>query len=139
MDQLHQQILALEQKVDRVYQVVEHLSRQVSEYYSSQNPSTVLTAGAVTAAGTPQVEVGSVSAESHQIGGIEGFLEHKDVLLDTNEIVSPPNQTQIQPVSLDIQVRRLNTQLTAAYNRIAALEEQLLARRAAGTANTFSS
>jgi hypothetical protein len=32
-------------------------------------------------------------------------------------------------ITADLQVQRLTAQLTAAYNRIAALEEQLLAQR----------
>jgi len=32
-------------------------------------------------------------------------------------------------ISTELQIQRLTAQLTAAYNRIAALEEQLLARR----------
>jgi hypothetical protein len=34
-----------------------------------------------------------------------------------------------QPVSADLQIRRLTAQLTAAYHRIAALEEQIMAQR----------
>lgn len=127
MDQLHQQILALEHKVDRIYQVVEDLSQRLGPSHGSQNASISAVAGVAGAAGHPDLDV---PPEAYQVAGLDGFMEHKDVLLDTTEIVSPTNQTQTQPVSLDIQVRRLNAQLAAAYNRIAALEEQLLARRA---------
>lgn len=133
MDQLHQQILALEQKLDRVYQVVENLNRQLGTSYGDRDASISAAPSAAVPAGHPQDS--EAQLEAYQAGGLDGFLEHKDVLLDTNEIVSPPNQTQTQPVSLDIQVRRLNAQLTAAYNRIAALEEQLLAHRTIDTAN----
>ena len=56
-------------------------------------------------------------------------MEHKDILLDGNGGESNANQKGEQELSPDIQIRRLTAQLTAAYNRIAALEEQLLACR----------
>ena len=37
--------------------------------------------------------------------------------------------TDERSLSPDLQIRRLTAQVTAAYNRIAALEEQLLAQR----------
>ena len=133
MDQLHQQILALEQKLDRIHQIVEKLDRQIGTSQGSRDASIPTAPGAAASAG--HLQASEAPFEAYQAGGLDGFLEHKDVLLDTTEIVSPPNQTQVQPVSLDIQVRRLNAQLTAAYNRIAALEEQLLAHRAIDAAN----
>lgn len=56
-------------------------------------------------------------------------MEHKDILLDGNDGESNAGQKGEQALSPDIQIRRLTAQLTAAYNRIAALEEQLLACR----------
>jgi hypothetical protein len=56
-------------------------------------------------------------------------MEHKDVLLDGNSDFTNSHQNSEKTISADIQVQRLTAQLTAAYNRIAALEEQLLARR----------
>ncbi len=137
MDQLHEQILVLERKVDLVYQIVENLSRQVSEHYGNQNASTAFAPDVAAAPRNPESDTDDAGllAKDHPANGLAGFMEHKDVLLDTSEVVSPANQTQTQPVSPDIQIRRLNTQLTAAYNRIAALEEQLLARRVVKTSS----
>jgi hypothetical protein len=56
-------------------------------------------------------------------------MEHKDVLIDSRSELSNFHQNSENTLSADIQVQRLTAQLTAAYNRIAALEEQLLARR----------
>jgi hypothetical protein len=56
-------------------------------------------------------------------------MEHKDVLIDGTSEMSNSHQNGEKALSADIQVQRLTAQLTAAYNRIAALEEQLLARR----------
>lgn len=57
--------------------------------------------------------------EDHRVS-----LHHKDVLEDDDSF--GVDNTVNGSVSADMQVRRLMAQLTAAYNRIAALEEQLL-------------
>jgi hypothetical protein len=58
----------------------------------------------------------------------EPLFEHKDILLEGEHVDS---HLPIAPkvISPEVQIQRLTAQLTAAYNRIAALEEQLLARR----------
>jgi|GEM_PF-2744256 hypothetical protein len=53
-----------------------------------------------------------------------GDLHHKDVLEDDDSFGL--ERTTNSAVPAEMQVRRLMAQLTAAYNRIAALEEQLL-------------
>ena len=55
-------------------------------------------------------------------------MEHKDVLADGNGLDTHVKSSEKQ-LTPEIQVQRLTAQLTAAYNRIAALEEQLLAQR----------
>jgi len=52
-------------------------------------------------------------------------LHHKDVLEDDDSF-GLDKSPQSAAVPAEMQVRRLMAQLTAAYNRIAALEEQLL-------------
>jgi hypothetical protein len=60
---------------------------------------------------------------------INAVLEHKDILMDG--IVYPEINYQVRDrqITPEIQIQRLTTQLTAAYHRIAALEEQLLRQR----------
>lgn len=55
-------------------------------------------------------------------------LLHRDILSDDNSLedMISGEQPEITP---DIQIQRLTAQLTAAYNRIASLEEQLVAQR----------
>ncbi|NES66594.1 MAG: hypothetical protein F6K24_15710, partial [Okeania sp. SIO2D1] len=55
-------------------------------------------------------------------------LEHKDVLVD-DDYMNQGSQNMDGELTSEIQIQRLTAQLTAAYNRIAALEEQLLSRR----------
>ena len=53
---------------------------------------------------------------------------HKDILMDS-VYVDPETSGDDTVLSAEVQIQRLTAQLTAAYNRIAALEEQLLATR----------
>ncbi|MEO0867664.1 MAG: hypothetical protein AAFY17_04280, partial [Cyanobacteria bacterium J06642_11] len=62
------------------------------------------------------------------LNGLEEALDHKDILNDEPHF-GLDQLTGNQSLSPEIQVQRLTAQLTAAYNRIAALEEQLLAYR----------
>jgi hypothetical protein len=50
-------------------------------------------------------------------------------IVSSNTPVDNRQQIREQDLSPQIQIQRLTAQLTAAYNRIAALEEQLLAKR----------
>ncbi len=59
---------------------------------------------------------------------LEEFNNHKDILIDADgsELFATKSDRVLSP---ELQIQRLTAQLTAAYNRIAALEEQLLSRR----------
>ena len=71
----------------------------------------------------------SVSQLSPEEARMEDLFLHKDILPD--EVINSPwlGDGRPAPLSCDQQVYRLTAQLTAAYHRIAVLEEQLLARR----------
>ena len=56
-------------------------------------------------------------------------MSHKDVLEDVDDSALPANSDGQVILPPEMQVQRLTAQLTAAYSRIAALEEQLLSRR----------
>ncbi|MEP0935062.1 hypothetical protein [Leptolyngbya sp. FACHB-8] len=76
------------------------------------------------------VQDGMVGYQSlrHQ-SALESEFDHKDILADVDLVDSETHSGDHQTLSPDLQIQRLTAQLTAAYNRIAALEEQLLARR----------
>jgi hypothetical protein len=123
MDAVQKQVIALSHKVDALYQIIEQLSGKVSESLSEIRQ-------------TPRQETGySPSAANvrphayHSPSLLDSVMEHKDVLSDGNTEFTNSHQNSENVLSADIQVQRLTAQLTAAYNRIAALEEQLLARR----------
>jgi len=122
MDRLENHIITLEQKIDRLYAVVEHLTNRLDE--SLQMPQS--TSNYSDHAAVP--DSSEEKLDSHH-RGFSAMMGHKDVLLDDDVNTSRTTASDGEEVSAEIQIRRLNTQLTAAYNRIAALEEQLLAQR----------
>ncbi|MEC4819627.1 MAG: hypothetical protein SAK29_41110 [Scytonema sp. PMC 1069.18] len=123
MEPLQKQVLTLSQKLDALYQVIEQLDGKVSQALSecyvvkTQEPR--------------ENELGHSDTGRYQLKGHISFnseLEHKDVIADGMypEMNLQGGDKQITP---EIQIQRLTAQLTAAYNRIAALEEQLLLKR----------
>jgi chaperonin cofactor prefoldin len=120
MDPLREQISTLTLRVDSLCQLVEQLSERTSDifqYMATDHP-------------TQKVEKPSYSHyQGHSSrSGTEISLEHKDVLMDSDYSTSD-QQMGDRTLSPEVQIQRLTAQLTAAYNRIAALEEQLLAQR----------
>jgi hypothetical protein len=122
MDTLQIQVSELREKIDCLHQLIEEIGTQVK---GLTNQSAV------------RVEQESYSLPSfassankngRQVNDSEYQLTHKDVLVDDNSSTSSTNSSS-DNLAPDTQIRRLTAQLTAAYNRIAALEEQLLTYR----------
>ncbi|MGG6293430.1 hypothetical protein ACQ4M4_03315 [Leptolyngbya sp. AN02str] len=61
---------------------------------------------------------------------LDADMEHKDILSDA-DFLDTDSHSGEHSLSPELQIQRLTAQLTAAYNRIAALEEQLLSKRIA--------
>ena len=122
MEPLQKQVNILSNKVDALYQVVDQLSGKMSDALSECRLTPV--------PGTKDsLGINANGRNSNQSNGVaKPMMEHKDVLVDGNELDSHI-QTGEKELAPEIQIQRLTAQLTAAYNRIAALEEQLLARR----------
>lgn len=123
MDAVQKQVIVLTHKIDTLYQIIEQLSSKVSESLTEirqmPRPETSYSSSAT-----------SLRPQAYQSPSLlDAVMEHKDVLTDTNTEMASSQQNSEKSLSADIQVQRLTAQLTAAYNRIAALEEQLLARR----------
>ncbi len=122
MDTLQVQISELRDKIERLYQLIEQISNQIKEL-SSQRVRHSEQESYSLPNFTPKT--------SHFIvheGESEYQLTHKDILVDDNSSTSSTNSSS-DNLAPDTQIRRLTAQLTAAYNRIAALEEQLLTYR----------
>jgi phage shock protein A len=122
MDLLQDQVAVLNVKVDALHQTVEHLKSQLTEILTE-----VKVAAASKDGSQPQTGVSSVRYSYHS-RTFEGNLEHKDVLSDF-AYPEADLQNGDRRLAPEVQIQRLTAQLTAAYNRIAALEEQLLANR----------
>ncbi|XLQ11314.1 MAG: hypothetical protein KPI85_07375 [cyanobacterium endosymbiont of Epithemia adnata isolate EadnSB Bon19] len=130
MDELQQQINELNYKFNQLHQMVEQVSQQISILKKPSEVSTNINQKSFDCVShlipSPNPEL-SISNKPLKLG-----MKHKDILSDDRDkqsVVSPEGEIIL---SRDLQVRRLTAQLTAAYNRIAALEEQLLAYRRSG-------
>jgi hypothetical protein len=121
MDTLQEQVNILTTKVDALFQAIEQLSAKLSDVMLQCKFGTEH---------IYRLETGvNVGYRTHQgYSPLDAAMEHKDVLVDNT---SPDSMAQSgdRQLSPEIQIQRLTAQLTAAYNRIAALEEQLLAQR----------
>ena len=122
MDTLQTQISDLRTKIDSLYELIEQINEQVKVLNSQQpqNRSSESYSLPNFAASSPSL--------TERDGDREYQLTHKDILVDDNSSTNTASSGG-ENFSPDTQIRRLTAQLTAAYNRIAALEEQLLSYR----------
>ena len=122
MNSLQEQVTVLTDKVNSLHHTIERINVQVSEILSAAKQERE----------NPQFGVSPPSKFAYSRRELDkalnGELEHKDVLID-NDYLDLEKQGAERDLSPEIQIQRLTAQLTAAYNRIAALEEQLLAQR----------
>ncbi|MBE9040226.1 hypothetical protein IQ235_05395 [Oscillatoriales cyanobacterium LEGE 11467] len=116
------QITALNHRIDRLSETIERLSLQISGLLTQRETDT--------RSDSEPSGFGNYGNRPHasEMSLLGSLMEHKDVLLDGNSM-DLSNQNGEKQLSPEIQIQRLTAQLTAAYNRIAALEEQLLSRR----------
>lgn len=122
MESLRNQIVAVNNKVDALYQMVEQLSSQMTDVLSETRRTTDSGVDSLT------WKTGDMPYSYKSINRVDTALAHKDVLADTS-FIDAGSSNREKELSPEVQIQRLTAQLTAAYNRIAALEEQLLAQR----------
>ncbi|MCL1471038.1 hypothetical protein [Argonema antarcticum] len=121
MESIRNQVVAVNNKVDALYQMVEQLTSQISEVVSETRRTT----GSSTDSSAWKL---SDARYPYKGSRMDSAMAHKDVLAD-NSYVDTGSHNREKELAPEIQIQRLTAQLTAAYNRIAALEEQLLAQR----------
>ncbi len=124
MDKLQEQIVDIDRKVEKLYQTVERLGSQITAVLLEQQQDNESVKKQLADISQTREYVKTVS------GSLNSVMEHKDVLMDSGDWGRNSESSGEKQLSCDIQLRRVTAQLTAAYNRIAALEEQLLASRA---------
>ncbi|NJK65429.1 MAG: hypothetical protein HC789_00875 [Microcoleus sp. CSU_2_2] len=122
MEALRQQVTALSQQVDALYKLIENLNEKLLE---SAKETKLAQQQRSDRSGMGETDRTSLY---QSYSSLDGMLGHKDILLD-DSYFDKNSQNLEKELTADIQVQRLTAQLTAAYNRIAALEEQLLAKR----------
>lgn len=122
MNSLEKQVKDLSTKVDALHQAIEQLSHGIIESLPT-NPRSPLENDSF------RLKVGTNHYQYQRYNGLsDSSMEHKDVLVDESNL-DTTFKSGTRPIAPEIQIQRLTAQLTAAYNRIAALEEQLLAQR----------
>jgi hypothetical protein len=150
MESIQQQITTLARKVDRIYQVIDKFDRHVFENLDSQ---AVNGEDAAIDRVLKREDLLPVSTDARQLppdltryrrdgsadrphgAGYrhdtpEWVIAQQDVSINsTGGMTIGRHQIVEQDLAPQVQIQRLTAQLTAAYNRIAALEEQLLAKR----------
>ena len=122
MEPLQKQVITLSHKVDALYQIIDQLSDRMSD---------ALTECRLAPKQGTNGSLGIEVAERYRGQGqnkLKPGMEHKDVLAD-GTCLDTHFQSGEKQLTPEIQIQRLTAQLTAAYNRIAALEEQLLSQR----------
>ena len=123
MDTVQKQLLTLQERVDALYQITEQINEKFLDAVATNKA----------AASTELKEAESSNYSRYTNPWYQSYrdpsMEHKDILRDNSTGEAQP--TGDQTMSTELQIQRLTAQLTAAYNRIAALEEQLIARRVA--------
>ena len=122
MESIQKQVQVLSQKLDALYQMIEQLDIKLS-----QTPVGCGSANTQVRDNSLEIpDAGRYKLQGHMSFNSE--FEHKDVLVDGIYLDSNL-QGGDKHITPEIQIQRLTAQLTAAYNRIAALEEQLLLKR----------
>lgn len=123
MDTLQLQIGELRDKIDQLHRLIEQVSLQVKDLSLNQRQHQERDHHSLSSLERSSSHFADRQEEQ------EYQLTHKDILIDDNSSTSSAASNSERNLAPEIQIRRLTAQLTAAYNRIAALEEQLLTYR----------
>ncbi|KPQ34378.1 MAG: Trimeric coiled-coil oligomerization domain of matrilin [Phormidesmis priestleyi Ana] len=117
---VEKQVLELSNKVDTLHQLLEQLTEQVSSIALMQSHSS----------GNSLMSDALANASPRAVQrSVDLTMTHKDILSDEPNRLEGDKSGSPHNLSPEIQIQRLTAQLTAAYNRMAALEEQILACR----------
>ncbi|MEB3232757.1 MAG: hypothetical protein VKJ64_17235 [Leptolyngbyaceae bacterium] len=124
MDLILEQVAELNTKVDALYRMVNQLNQTMTSMAESLEHQEGQGSHSSEISGKSSI----LSSHHHHIMGADRVLEHKDVLVEIPYHLEADKRRN-DDISPELQTQRLTAQLTAAYNRIAALEEQLLSKR----------
>lgn len=119
IDVVQKQVLELNDKVDTLHSLLEQLTEKVSDIAMLQT-----TPSSDSRSDFRGINVAPVAIRRP----VDPSMTHKDVLSDEPQLENDKSSSS-HSLSPEVQIQRLTAQLTAAYNRMAALEEQILACR----------
>ncbi|MEZ2236216.1 hypothetical protein [Microcoleus sp.] len=122
MEALRQQVSLLTEQVNALYKIIENLNQNLLESANETKLAQQQKNQRSSIEGSEPLSVYPAYSS------LDAMLDHKDILLD-DSYFDKNSQNLEKELTTDIQIQRLTAQLTAAYNRIAALEEQLLSKR----------
>ena len=149
MESIQQQISSLTTKVDLIYDVIDRLSHDVSvnvdnsailaerHHVNGVEAATRHSRSHQAVASFDRSSISSRKSSDDRNYPTPGYrndyphwaISQQDILIDSSGVEITHRQIKEQDLSPQVQIQRLTAQLTAAYNRIAALEELLLANR----------
>jgi hypothetical protein len=146
MESIQQQISALTHKVDRVYQILasetardldaQSVGGEEASIEHRLNRADAQLVGGIdrrlrqdSSSHYKHGYVDPANNSNYRQDSTEWIIAQQDILIDSSGVEISHHQIKEQDLAPQIQIQRLTAQLTAAYNRIAALEEQLLAKR----------
>jgi hypothetical protein len=115
VDTLQEQLTVVNVKIEAMHQKIEVIGTQIAELLTS------------TCSGSESRTDGHSFSIPTPTSSVPVTIMHRDVLEEEDHMAL--NEARGKSMSQELQMQRLMAQLTAAYNRIAALEEQLLAQR----------
>jgi hypothetical protein len=123
MEAIHQELNILSVKVDKLFQLLETLNQRVNHGLSPESHHQF-----------DDSDSNENQSLRHKYKNLysqdkELHKDDKDLISDRSILNLNNHSHRPKDFSPEVQIQRLTAQLTAAYNRIAALEEQLLARR----------
>ena len=121
MEVLEKQVLELSDKVDSLHGLIAQLAEKVDTGINASQPC-------VSSDILPDSRPVNISPAVSRRAPNPAMM-HKDILSDEPYLEGEKSSSP-RELSPEIQIQRLTAQLTAAYNRIAALEEQIMAYRA---------
>ena len=136
MDVVQKQVTELSEKVDTLHALLEQLTEQVSGIALAQQ-SVLKQSAPMRGATSMGASTGSDMGLDTRLANMSpvvmkrlanSVMTHKDVLSDEPHMEGDKSNASTN-LSPEVQIQRLTAQLTAAYNRMAALEEQIIACR----------
>ena len=124
---LEEQIQTLNFKIDQLHRIVLDLNQQIRTLTDQQ--AIFFSGDNFQGSATIDRPYIPLEPSSEAIDQVASRIIHKDILIDEDDNLSFWGLQNEHPPTAEIQIHRLTAQVTAAYHRIAALEEQLMAQR----------